>query len=677
MTAPERTHTWMARPGGIAFGGDYNPEQWSEEIRRQDLDLMRTAGVNLVTVGVFAWALLEPVEGRYELDWLEAVVDDLHGAGISVDLATATASPPPWFSHAYPETMLQQADGTRLWPGGRQNWCPSSPVFREKSLALVEELGARFGAHPGVVLWHVSNELGCHNAWCYCDVSADAFRRWLEHRYGDLATLNDAWATNFWSQRYSAWEEIVPPRLTPAFANPTQQLDFRRFSSDELLAQFTAEREVLARHSPGIPVTTNFMVMPGIEKMDFGAWGPHMDLVSNDHYTNSDDPRSHVELAFSADLTRGTAGGAPWLLMESSTSAVSWQPRNRATSPGELQRRSLQHLARGADGICFFQWRASKAGSEKYHSSLVPHAGTDSRVWREAVALGQSLQALDEVAGSRVAADVAIVVDWDSRWAVSLDSHPSVDVGPLDEAHLIYGALWDRNVTADIVGSDADLEDYRLVIVPTLYLVSDHNAARLEEYVRRGGTVVVTYFSGIVDENDHVRLGGYPGAFREMLGIRVEEFFPLQAGESVRLDDGTTATRWTELLHLEGAKPAAHYVDGPLSGIPAVTRHDLGEGTAWYIATRLDEAAMGRFVQERLRDLDIEPLPLPPGVEVVRRVGDSATYLFVINHTEEPVDAPVTGFELLTSQPCDGTLNVPAGEVRVVRIPGSHSRKTS
>ena len=659
---------WMRAPAGLAYGGDYNPEQWPREVWDEDVRLMAEAGVNLITLGVFSWALLEPREGTYEFGWLDDVLDRLHDGGISVDLATATASPPPWLSRAYPETLPMTHDGQRMWPGGRQAWCPSSPVFREKALALTEQMATRYGDHPAVVLWHVSNELGCHNAHCYCDVSADAFRRWLTDRYGDVASLNDAWGTAFWSQHYSDWAEVLPPRLAPTFPNPTQQLDFRRFSSDELLTYYVAERDVLRRHSPDVPVTTNFMVMAHFDKLDYRAWAPEMDVVSNDHYVLGESPDPHVELAFSADATRGLAAGEPWLLMEHSTSAVNWQPRNVAKLPGELVRNSLQHVARGADGVCFFQWRASRAGAEKFHSGLVPHAGTDTKVWREVVQLGAALDSLAEVAGTRVVADVAIVTDWQSWWACELDSHPSSDVTYLDRAHAVHRALWDRGVTADVVGPDADLSGYRLVVVPTLYLVTDAAARRLQEYVAAGGTALVTYFSGIVDEHDHIRLGGYPGAYRELLGLRVEEFFPLRKGESVTLDDGSRADVWTELLHLDGADAVASYADGPVPGVPALTRNRFADGTAWYLGTRLDETATARLVDRLLAETGIEaPVAPTPGLEVVTRSDEASSFVFLLNHTTSHQDVELEGRELITGETVAGTLRVPAGAVRVVR----------
>jgi beta-galactosidase len=652
---------------GIFYGADYNPEQWPEQTWAEDVELMRRAGVNLVSVGIFSWALLEPAPGRFEFGWLDRALDLLHDGGVRVDLATATASPPPWLARAHPETLPRRADGAILWPGGRQAYCPSSPIFRERSLALVEAVAGRYAEHPAVVMWHVSNELGCHNVHCYCDVSAEAFRRWLRDRYGDLDGLNDAWGTAFWSQRYGDWAEINPPRTAPTFANPTQQLDFLRFSSDEQRAQLRAEREVLGRLVRQ-PVTTNFMIGTGIKYLDYHSWASDVDVVANDHYLTAADPQAHVGLALSADHTRGVAGGDPWLLMEHSTSAVNWQPRNVAKTPGQLRRNSLAHVARGADGVLFFQWRASRAGAEKFHSALVPHAGPETKVFREVCQLGADLKALAEVRGSRVDAEVAILFDFEAWWGIELDSHPSVDVHYIDRLAALYGALWRAGVTADIVHPSTDLSGYRLVVAPTLYLVRDADADALRRYVEQGGTALVTYFSGIVDEHDHIRLGGYPGAFRELLGVRTEEFFPLREGERINLDDGSTADVWTEWLHPAGAEVLASYADGPLPGVAALTRNQVGAGTAWYVGTRLDDAATDRLVARLVTESGVRPAAAAPtGVEVVRRRADDHSWLFVINHTDAEARLAATGTELLGGARCDGELVVPAGEVAVLR----------
>ncbi len=680
------TARWPDKVDGLCYGGDYNPEQWPEETWHEDVRLMRAAGVNLVTVGVFAWAPLEPTEGHYAFGWLDRVLDLLQEGGIAVDLATATAAPPPWFTRRYPQSQPVTQQGQLLWPGSRQLYCPSSPEYRAAAVALAEALASRYADHPALAMWHVNNEYGCHVAHCWCDVSAAAFRAWLRRRYGSLDALNQAWATSFWSQRYGDWEEIAPPRLSPSFLNPTQQLDFWRFSSGELLDCYRAERAVLRRVTPGVPVTTNFMAAQ-FKPVDYRAWAAsgELDLISNDHYLRGEEPESYLDLALAADLSRSLAGGGPWLLMEHSTSAVNWQPRNLAKLPGQLRRNSLQHVARGADGVMFFQWRASRGGAEKFHSGMVPHAGTDTKIWREAAQLGAELRRLGEIKGSRVAAEVAIVWDWEAWWALELDAHPSADLRYLDQVRAHHAALWRLGVTADLVHPAADLAGYRAVLVPSLYLVGDEATANLRRYAEAGGQLLVQCFSGIVDQHDQVRLGGYPGAFRGPLGIRVEEFFPLRAGETVRLDDGSQGSLWSELLHLDanmaGAKAEvlATYADGPVAGAPAITRR----GSAWYLSTFLAPGDLERLLGQvceaaGVRSTSQTPAGrAPSGVEVVRRVtvegSRNNSYLFIINHNDRPATVPLatSGVELLSNAEVAGSMVVAPGDVAILREAGA------
>ena len=667
--APAQRAVRFPEVAGLAYGGDYNPEQWPLDVQLEDVVLMKEAGVNLLSVGIFSWAMVEPREGEYDFEWLDAVLDRLHDAGIRVALATATASPPPWLTRYHPEILPQLADGTVLGQGGRQAYAVSSPVFRDYAVRMTRVMAERYAAHPAVALWHVDNELGCHVPHDYSDPAAAAFRRWLQERYGTVAALNAAWGTAFWSQRYDSFDEVLPPRKAPSYANPTQQLDFARFSSDELLIHYRALRDVLREVTPHIPTTTNLMMSTRTKWMDYFSWSSDLDVIANDHYVDAADPEGHVELAFSADLSRGVAGGEPWMLMENSTSAVNWQPRNRTKGPGEMLRNCLSHVGRGADAVMFFQWRQSVAGAEKFHSAMVPHAGTDTDVWRNTVSLGNALDALAPVKGSRVRADVALVFDYPSWWGVELDSHPTQDVAYPDQMMAWYRQLWHRGVTVDIVPAGSELSGYRLVIVPTLYAVDDVAAARVAEAAESGATVLITYFSGIVDERDHVRLGGYPGAFRELLGVRTEEFYALQSEERLTLDDGTTADLWSEKIHLRGAHTVRSFVDGALAGWPAVTRHDVGTGAAWYSATRLGEEGASRLTDALLAEAGVAPEvgSLPAGVEAIRRhADDGASYLFLINHTSADVVVPGTGVDLLTDQAADGRVAVRAHSVAVI-----------
>jgi beta-galactosidase len=659
---------------GIAYGGDYNPEQWPEEVWAEDVRLMAEAGVNMVSVNIFSWALLEPAEGEYDFSRLDRILDMLYAHGIAADLATPTAAPPAWFFKAHPEALPVDRDGRTLSYGSRQTFCPSSPAYRTAALRIARALGERYAEHPAVVMWHIHNEYGCHNAACYCDTSAEAFRRWLRDRYQDLAALNDAWGTTFWSQWYYDWDEIIPPRATGAVPNPTHQLDWRRFCSDALLSLCTAERAVLAQAAPDIPATTNFMVMYNFDALDYWRWAPELDVVSNDHYLRSTDPESEIDIALSGDVVRSLGGGRPWLLMEHSTGAVNWQPVNRAKGPGELRRNALAHVAHGADGIAYFQWRAAKAGAEQWHSSMLPHAGTDSVIWRDVVRLGADLKALAEVRGSTGTARTAIVWDWDARWALELPSQPSEQVRYLDLVRAWYEPLWRAGVAVDFVRPDADLSAYRMVLAPSLYLVDDAGAANLTGFAERGGTLMVGFHSGAVDGNCHVRLGGYPGAFREALGVRTDELFPLLPGETVNLDGGGTGSLWSERVRLAGAQAVSSYTDGPLPGVPAITRHTHGTGVTWYVATLPDPDTLAALLDRAAGEAGVAPVRtgIPRGIEAVLRRGTDADYLFLIDHTGRGAQVPVAdgAVDLLTGKPATGgSVTVPPGEAAVVREP--------
>ncbi|MFC4110303.1 beta-galactosidase [Micromonospora zhanjiangensis] len=637
-------HRWLRWPtdptrARLGFGADYNPEQWPREVWDDDVRAMRAAGVNIVSLAIFSWARIQPRADAWDFAWLDEIMDLLHANGIAVDLATATASPPPWLTTAYPEILPVDREGRTLWPGGRQHWRPTSPIFREHALRLVRALAGRYGDHPALAAWHVNNELGCHNAYDYSDDAAAAFRRWLRARYGTVEALNTAWATTFWAQGYGDWAEILPPRLAASYPNPTQQLDFKRFSSDALKDHLRAERAVLRELTPDVPVTTNFMVMGETNGMHYADWAAEVDFVANDHYLVPG-PQALDELSFSANLTGNIAGGRPWYLMEHSTSAVNWQPVNVPKVAGAMARDSLTHVAHGADAVCFFQWRQSAAGAEKYHSAMVPHAGTDSAVFRAVAELGARLRDLAEIAGTnRRPARAAIVFDWESWWVAEHDSHPTDRLRYRREALDWYTAFLNLGVRADVVPVTAELERYDLLVAPVLHVVPAALADRLRDYVTGGGHLVTTYFSGVVDEHDHVWLGGYPGALRDLLGIRIEEFGPLRDGQRVALDNGTTGTVWADRVDVvdPGVEVLARYTSGPPAGRVAVTRRATGRGSAAYVASRLGPTGLTAVLADLADRAGVSselPAPLRGKVELAVR----GPYRFLINRTGRTLD---------------------------------------
>jgi len=642
------------------FGGDYNPEQWSPEVWKEDVALMRQAGVNLVTVGVFAWSSLEPEPGRYEFGWLDQVMDLLHDGGIQVDLATPTASPPPWFSLRHPDALPVDAGGIRLTHGSRDTYCACAPAYREAAVGIARVLAERYSKHPALAMWHVHNEYG---TTCYCDHAAAAFRRWLQQRYGDLGRLNAAWTTAFWSQGYSSWEEIQPPRATQYLVNPTQALDFRRFLSDELLGAYRDQKAILRSFTPDVPITTNFVFGAWVP-VNHARWAAEVDLVAIDHYPGSAGPGAEEQTALGADLARSWAGGRPWLLMEQAAGTLNDGHRLHTKEPGRMARHSLSHLGRGSRGAMFFQWRASRGGAELFHSAMVPHAGADSRRFRELTEFGALLPRLAEFAGSAVEADVAILWDAEAWWAMQSAHLPSSDLDYLASVQAAHRQFWAAGIGVDLVAPDADLSAYRLVVVPSLYLISDQAAASIARYVEGGGHLLVTYFSGIVNQDAQVRLGGYPGAFSEVLGIRVEEFHPVA---EVQLASGGQGRLWSEHVHLAGADAVDRYSGGVLDGSPAITRNEYGEGVAWYVSTQLEDEAYEALVGQAIRGAGLERPELPAGVEMIRRRAGETTWTVLINHSEGEVAVPIAGFELLSGTEVVSPLMLAAGGQAVVR----------
>jgi beta-galactosidase len=641
----------------LYFGGDYNPEQWSPEVWAEDVDLMRRAGVNLATVGVFSWSSLEPEPGRYEFGWLDQVLDLLHSNGIGVNLATPTASPPPWFSLAHPDALPVTADGVRLLHGSRDTYCVCAPAYRQAAVGIAHALGERYGNHPALAMWHVHNEYG---STCYCDHVAEAFRSWLQRRYGDLPELNAAWATAFWSQGYSAWEQVFPPRRTQYLPNPSQLLDFRRFLSDELLEAYREQKTVLRGFSPDIPITTNFVFGSWVP-VDHWRWAREVDLVAIDHYPGNAGIEAEQQTAFGADLARSWGGGR-WLLMEQAAGAINDRGRLHAKEPGRMTRNSLSHLARGSAGAMFFQWRASQGGAERFHSGMVPHAGADTRAFREITELGNLLPRLAEADQAEVEAEVAILWDAECWWATDGPGLPSPEIDYLAAVQAAHRQLWNLGIATDFAHpSSSDLRGYRVVIVPSLYLVSDEAMAAINQYAEGGGQLLITSLSGIADPAAQIRLGGYPGAFRELLGLRVEEFLPVDG--RIELDTGATAEGWSERVLLEGAEAIAHYQGGTLDGWPAITRR----GNAWYTSTWLTDPAYESLMEQVVRAAGITPPGLPRGVEMVTRRAGETQYRFVLNHTGEQTCLPYGGWDLVTGEQTGDQLTVPAGGWAVLR----------
>lgn len=664
-----RPHRWPAPLSGhgsaIWYGGDYYPEQWPRSVWDEDVDLMVEAGVNIVSLGIFAWARLEPSDGVWDFAWLDDVIGRLGRAGIAVDLASATATAPLWLYEQHPEVLPRERDGTVVNAGTRQSWRPASPVFRRYALRLCRTLALHYRDNPYVVAWHVGNEYGWNNAADYSDDAEEAFRVWCRKRYGSIERVNGAWGTDFWSQRLQDFAQILIPRHAggdDAMTNPGLELDFRRFCSDCLLDFFKAERDELAAVTPDRPLTTNFMVSTDQCPLDYESWSRQVDFVSNDHYFHSG-PGHLDELACSDALVSALACRQPWYLMEHSTSAVNWRSYNPPKRSGELVRDALAHVALGADGVDFFQWRQSRTGAEAFHSAMVPHAGAKTDIFRQVRELGRLLRVLsaEGVMGSRVdRAQVAILFDAGAEWACGCRTLPDRGVDHWNQVLLWFRALLDCGVRADVVPVKGDWSSYAAVVLPGLLTVSDAQSERLHRFVDGGGHLVVDFASGIMDEEMHVGLGGYPAALRDLTGVSGQEIVALgrqeTGGGPLQLTCGGLGGTWAVQADIRGDGVAvlARYKGTRarslgLDGLPAITLRGCGSGSVAYFGCglELDDLArvIGRLLPPGFFHADLqEGGTCDPRLLQVTRRGADGGFLFAFNRGDAVIaEVPLPG----------------------------------
>ena len=676
---------------GLAFGGDYNPDQWPEDVWDEDIELMKRARVNTVALAIFSWAKIQPAEDVWDFGWLDRIIAKLGAAGIAVDLASATAAAPLWLYEKHPEVLPIDKYGHVINAGSRQSWSPTSPVFREYALTMCRRLAERYGDNPTVTAWHMGNEYGWNNRNDYSDNAQTAFRAWCRRKYGSVDALNEAWGTAFWSQHVASFDEVIIPRHMggDSMVNPAHQLDFERFGNDMLLDFYKAERDAIAAICPDKPFTTNFMVSTDQCCMDYAQWSDEVDFVSNDHYFHEGE--SHLdELACSDALMDGIAQGKPWYVMEHSTSAVQWKQLNVRKRGGELMRDSIAHVAFGADAISFFQWRQSRSGAEAFHSAMVPHAGADTKVYREVCELGEALETLAAAGlqGTELERGrTAILFHADSEWATRSQTLPSMQLNHWHDVRDWYRAFLDLGQRADVVPLRDDWSGYDTIVLPTVLSMSRSDTRRIADFVAAGGHAIVGYATGLIDESFRAGLGGYPGAgdglLREMLGVCAEEFnitstlspadglcAIAQEDESVsgdpsyvRLSNGTISQLWqnvvtsvaadaTILTTYQGPEAEAWELDGQ----PAITIHPYGQGTAMYVGCDLSREGIAALLSDpALLDNAAQE---PAGLIHTRRRGSHAVFDFYLNRTNAPAAVPeLRGTEVFAYRVADSTGN--------------------
>lgn len=636
---------------GLLHGADYNPEQWLDtpDVLIRDVEMMKEARCNVMSVGIFSWSALEPEEGRYTFDWMDQVLDRLHENGIFVYLATPSGARPAWMSQKYPQVLRVGRDRVKALHGGRHNHCLSSPVYREKVQLMNGQLAKRYAHHPAVIGWHISNEYGGE---CHCDTCQEQFRDWLKARYVTLDALNQAWWSTFWSHTYTDWSQLESPSPQGESGVHGLNLDWRRFNTDQVTRFCSDEIRPLKAENPALPATTNFMEY--FYDYDYWKLAGVLDFISWDSYpmwhTRQDDIGLAAYTAMYHDLMRTLKQGKPFVLMESTPSFTNWQPTSKLKKPGMHILSSLQAVAHGADSVQYFQWRKSRGSSEKFHGAVVDHVGhIDTRVGREVAELGTILSALAPVAGSRVEAKVAIIFDWESRWAMD-DAMGPRNAGLHYENTVAehYRALWSQGIAVDVINADCDLQGYDLVIAPMLYMVREGVSERISHFVQAGGRFVATYWSGIVNETDLCFLDGFPGPLRPVLGIWAEEIDSLTdeqhnsvagvEGNALGLSGPYRASQLCEVIHLEGAAALATYGDDFYAGAPAVTVNLYGKGQAYYVASRNDAQFHADFFTALAKEMHLPRAintPLPEGMTAARRTDGESEFIFLQNYSAQ------------------------------------------
>lgn len=674
----------MKRFPGILHGADYNPDQWQNYpgIIDRDFELMAAAGMNSVTVGVFAWSSLEPEERCYTFEWLDDVFERAEKQGIRVVLATPSGGKPNWLARKYPEVRRVRADGTRDPQHWRHNHCLTSPVYREKVEAINTRLAERYGRHSNLELWHLSNE---YSGYCYCELCKVAFRDWLGNRYQTLDALNEAYWARFWGHTFTAWDEID---FIDASIHGLE-LDWKRFMTAQCASFMRLEAGPIRRHSPDVPVTTNFMYLyPGY---DYWELAREVDVVSWDSYPSwhlgnedLDESGEGAIIAFHHDVYRSMKGGRSFLLMETTPSQINHSGVSPLRRPGVHRLSSLQAVAHGSDSVCYFQFRKGRGSLEKFHGAVVDHIGDGStRVFREVAVLGEALGRLSEVAGAQTHAKVALIYDWENRWAIEQSRSPqNAHKEYLETCVSHYRPFWSRGISVDVINSGTRLESYALVVAPMLHMIRDGQAGRLQEFVRKGGILVATYQTGVVNETDLCFQGGAPGPLRDVLGILVEEFDALPdtrrrivspaPGLSHGLAGSYEARHYLELVRPETADVLATYGDDFYAGYPALTVNRFGDGRAYYVPSRNDDRFQDDFLGNLANELALPramEAELPEGVIATARRQGARKYVFLLNFTARPVTLqlpPDIYWDAETRKRCDGITLEPFGSRVIV-----------
>jgi beta-galactosidase len=629
----------------MRLGCCYYPEHWPETMWAEDARRMVDIGLSRVRIGEFAWSRIEPEPGCYDWGWLDRAIATLHAAGLGIILGTPTATPPKWLVDTMPDMLAVNAQGNERRFGSRRHYCFSHRGYRTECQRIVAALADRYGTHPAIVAWQTDNEYGCHDTVVsYSPAAAQAFRRWLAARYADIATLNTAWGNVFWSMEYCAFDEIDPPNLTVTEPNPAHVLDYRRFASDEVVSFNRLQADILRARSPGRDIVHNFMGF--FTEFDHHAVSLDLDVATWDsypigflesfwfdreaklHYAR----QGHPDIAaFHHDLYRGCAKGRMWV-MEQQPGPVNWAAHNPAPLPGMVRLWTLEAAAHGAELVSYFRWRQAPFGQEMHHAGLLRPDSVDAPGAHEARAAAQDLAKLGDLGPPPKS--VALLFSYEAAWL--FDAQPQGrSFRYIELVFAFYTALRQFGLDIDILSPDAPLDGYAMIVVPSLPILDDALAVRLNTL---DVPVLIGPRSGSRTADFQIPEELPPGALRAVLPITVSRVESLREG-LVERGDGFEIARWFE--HIDAAiEPDVALSDG--RGV--VYR----AGGLRYVAGWPDSALLERLITQMTLEGGVATTVLPRDVRL-RRAGNVT---FAFNYGARSVD--VTSIN--RSQPIVGEL---------------------
>lgn len=635
----------------LMYGGDYNPEQWLHmpQILETDIKRFKEAKINTVTIGIFSWSVLEPREGEYHFEWMEEIINKLYQNGISVILATPSGARPHWLADKYPEVLRVNELRQKYLFGIRHNHCMTSPIYRKKVCQIDTELVKRFGNHPAVKMWHISNEF---SGECHCELCQDAFRMWLKKKYQTIGALNDSWCTTFWSHTYDSFGQVESPSPLGESCIMGLTLDWKRFVSWQTI-DFMEEEIRTIRETGGMqPTTTNLMYHYG--GIDYYRLAEKIDVASWDNYPawhKGNEIETALDTAFWHDVIRGLKR-KPFLLMESSPGATNWQPISKLKKPKMVAAASLQSIAHGADGAMYFQMRKSRGAEEKFHGAVLDHYdGNDTRTFRDVCETGKILEKLGETAGLYTTAKVAVIYDWENRWALEGSRGPRNEGLHYEESvEKSYRALRRLGLNVDVIDQKCSLQGYQMIAAPMQYLFHENFPGEIRRYIENGGIFVMTYWSGVVDENDRCFLGGTPYELMDVFGLRSEEIDGLYDWEEnsicqteekmAGMKEEYVCKYLCQLVKPTTARTLMVYGKDFYAGSPVLLENNYGRGKAYYVGADAEQWFYNDFYRKLSKEAGIEGIwhdEIPEGVEITSRSGGKADYIFLQNFSPVPV----------------------------------------